>query len=184
MLRSGKGEILYFVVIKMAHVVADIDMTIERIKALPPEERDREAQWFWVKNYEEFMKDMEEMKAKGMKYIPCWSCTHRNPDWSCWCWKLRKGKPKIDYLKIHDNGYVAGYTTNTKFFEFYKTDIAKAFETYWGSFVKSLWIALYHADDINTILLLKTRKHYVKEYIEDFILSEYLECNQQKQPPK
>jgi hypothetical protein len=44
MLRSGKGEILYFVVIKMAHVVADIDMTIERIKALPPEERDREAQ--------------------------------------------------------------------------------------------------------------------------------------------
>lgn len=168
----------------MAHVVADIDMTIERIKALPPEERDREAQWFWVKNYDEFMKDMEEMKAKGMKYIPCWSCTHRNPDWSCWCWKLREGKPKIDYLKIHDNGYVAGYTTNTKFFEFYKTDIAKAFETYWGSFVKSLWIALYHADDINTVLLLKTRKHYVKEYIEDFILSEYLVCNQLKQPPK
>ena len=55
----------------MAHVVADIDMTIERIKALPPEERDREAQSFGVKDYEEFMKDMEEMKAKGMKYIPC-----------------------------------------------------------------------------------------------------------------
>ena len=97
---------------------------------------------------------------------------------------MAKEKPKIDYLKIHDNGYVAGYTTNTKFFEFYKTDIAKAFETYWGSFVKSLWIALYHADDINTVLLLKTRKHYVKEYIEDFILSEYLVCNQLKQPPK
>ena len=43
---------------------------------------------------------------------------------------MAKEKPKIDYLKIHDNGYVAGYTTNTKFFEFYKTDIAKAFETY------------------------------------------------------
>lgn len=55
----------------MAHVVADIDMTIERIKALSPEERDREVQLFGVKNYEEFMKDMEEMQAKGMKYIPC-----------------------------------------------------------------------------------------------------------------
>ena len=44
MLRSSEEKILYFAVIKMAHVVADIDMTIERIKALPPEERDREAQ--------------------------------------------------------------------------------------------------------------------------------------------
>lgn len=71
MLRGSEEEILFFVAYMMAHVVADIDMTIERIKALPPEERDREAQSFGVKDYEEFMKDMEEMKAKGMKYIPC-----------------------------------------------------------------------------------------------------------------
>lgn len=44
MLRSGEEEILFFIAYIMAHVVADIDMTIERIKALPPEERDSEAQ--------------------------------------------------------------------------------------------------------------------------------------------
>jgi hypothetical protein len=44
MLRGSKEKILFYVDYMMAHVVADIDMTIERIKALPPEERDREAQ--------------------------------------------------------------------------------------------------------------------------------------------
>lgn len=85
---------------------------------------------------------------------------------------MQKEKLKIDYIKIHENGSVAGFTTNTKFFELDKVDIAKAFETYWGSFVKALWIALYHADPINTNLLLKTWKHYVQEYIENFILPE------------
>jgi hypothetical protein len=39
-----KRRFYFFIAYIMAHVVADIDMTIERIKALPPEERDREAQ--------------------------------------------------------------------------------------------------------------------------------------------
>lgn len=79
---------------------------------------------------------------------------------------------QIDHIKIHENGSVAGYTKDLKFFEVDKTDIAKAFEIYWGSFVKALWIALYHADPINTVLLLRTWKNYVREYIEKFILPE------------
>ena len=51
----------------------------------------------------------------------------------------------------------------------HKTEIADAFCTYGGSFVKCLGDALYHADHINSSKLLNTRSGYVEEYANKFI---------------
>lgn len=53
-----------------------------------------------------------------------------------------------------------------------KEKIAEVFESYGGSFLNALAIALYRADSNNTIKILTTWEEYAKEYIEKFILSQ------------
>lgn len=60
------------------------------------------------------------------------------------------------------------------------TYIAEAFEKYGGSFVRSLWTALRHADPFNVAKILSTRPSYVQQYCNQFIIPK-LQQNEEEQ---
>lgn len=72
---------------------------------------------------------------------------------------------KIEVTKIvHDE--------KSKYFDrvqFWKIELADAFQEYWWSFVQSLWTALINADCINADKLIKTFEEYVIQYAFEFI---------------
>ena len=77
-------------------------------------------------------------------------------------------KKIVEFVPQYDGAKIIFEDWEEMHFE--KTKIADAFERFWGSFVKALWVALYRADRNNTLKLMWCFDHYVQEYIEQFIL--------------